>query len=253
MGQFDGRTGIVTGAGGDLGREICRRLARDGAQVLVVDVAQAGVDAAIAAVEEVGGTARGAVADVTDADSTAAYAAAGAELGGGRVDFFVNNAGIGGPVGPILDYPDAGFDAVMAVNVRGVYLGLKHVGRVMADGGAIVNSASTAGLTGAPNFGAYVASKHAVIGLTKTAALELAPRGIRVNAVCPGPIESKMMDEKEAGSGVDRAKDRITEGIPLGRYGRIPEVAGTVAFLLSDDAAYATGAAYLLDGGLTAA
>jgi NAD(P)-dependent dehydrogenase (short-subunit alcohol dehydrogenase family) len=253
MGEFDGKTAIVTGAGGDLGREIVARLARGGASVLAVDLGQAGVDAAVAAAEAEGGTARGITANVTDADSTAAYAAAGAELGGGGVDLFVNNAGIGGPVGPLLDYPDEGFDAVMAVNVRGVYLGLKHVGRVLRDGGAIVNSASTAGVTGAPNFGAYVASKHAVIGLTKSAALELAPRGIRVNAVCPGPIESRMMDEKEAGSGVDRAKDRITEGIPLGRYGRIPEVAAMVAFLLSDDAAYATGAAYLLDGGLTAA
>src|SRR4051812_34127206 len=252
MGEFDGKTAIVTGAGGDLGRAIVARLARGGAAVLAVDLGQEGVDAGVAAAQAEGATARGITANVTDAESTAAYAAAGAELGGGGVDLFVNNAGIGGPGGPLLDYPDEGFDAVIASTVRGVYLGLKPAGRVVRDGGAIENSASTAGLTGAANFGAYVASKHAVIGLTKSAALELAPRGIRVNAVCPGPIESRMMDEKERGSGVDRAKDRITEGIPLGRYGRIPEVAGTVAFLLSDDAAYATGSSYVLDGGLTA-
>jgi NAD(P)-dependent dehydrogenase (short-subunit alcohol dehydrogenase family) len=139
----------------------------------------------------------------------------------------------------------------MAVNVRGVWLGLKHVAPAMrTPGAAIVNTASIAGLRGSPNLGAYVASKHAVIGLTRTASRELASRGIRVNAICPAPIETNMVRALEAGA--TGARERLTATIPLRRFGEPEEVAALVAFLCSSDAAYLTGGLYTVDGGAMA-
>jgi NAD(P)-dependent dehydrogenase (short-subunit alcohol dehydrogenase family) len=187
MGEFDGRTAIVTGRGGEIDSAVAVRLARDGARVLVVDLDREGVDRAVAQITKAGGEARDFTADVTDAAAVAAYAQAGAELGDGEIDLFVNNAGIEGPVAPIEEYPHDAFERVMSVNVRGVFLGLKHVLPLMPRGGAVVNTASTAGIIGAAGLVAYIASKHAVIGITKTAALEMAERGIRVQRDLPGP------------------------------------------------------------------
>ena len=251
MGRFDGRTAIVTGAGGEIGRSLSLRLARDGARVLAVDRDPGGLDATVAAIEEEGGTARGHVADVTDAEAVAAYAEAGARLGEGRIDLFANNAGVEGPVAPVTDYPDAAFDHVIAVNVRGVFLGLKHVLPRMERGGAVVNTASTAGLIGAAGLVAYIASKHAVIGITRTAALECAERGIRVNAVCPGPVEGRMMTSLEDGMGGAEAHEAFLASLPLGRFAAVDEVAAMVTFLLSDEAGYSTGGRFVLDGGQT--
>ena len=208
MGRFDGRTAVVTGAGGEIGRAITARLAGDGARVLAVDLDPGRVEATVAAVEAEGGTVRGHVADVRDAAAVEAYADEGARLGGGHVDLFANNAGIEGPIAHIPEYADDDFDRVMAVNVRGVFLGLKHVLPRMRRGGAVVNTASTAGLIGAAGLVAYIASKHAVIGITRTAALEAAPHGIRVNAVCPGPVE-----------GTDDDLDRARHGRRAGPRG----------------------------------
>jgi len=251
MADLDGRTAVVTGAGGEIGHAICVRLAGDGAQVLAVDMDAARVDATVAAVDAAGGRAHGCVADVTDRASVARYAEEGARLGGGHIDLFANNAGIEGPVQHIPDYPEDDFDRVMAVNVRGVFLGLKHVLPRMPDGGAVVNTASTAGVIGAAGLVAYIASKHAVVGITRTAALECAARRIRVNAVCPGPIEGRMMTSLEGGLGGAEARAAFLASLPLGRYGRVEEVAAMVAFLLSDQAAFSTGGTYLLDGGQT--
>jgi 3alpha(or 20beta)-hydroxysteroid dehydrogenase len=251
MTRFEGRTAVVTGAAGQIGAATARRLAGEGAKVLVVDRDADGVAATVAAIEGEGGVARGCVADVTDAQAIARYAAQGAELGGGRIDAFFNNAGVEGPVAPIEEYPVEDFDRVLAINVRGVFLGLKHVLGHMGEGGAIVNTASIAGVLGAPAIVAYVAAKHAVVGITRTAAVETGGRGIRVNAVCPGPIEGRMMGALEEGWGGD-VHGALVQGIPLGRYGSPADVAALVAFLLSPEAAHCHGAAYVVDGGQTA-
>ncbi|MFN4171972.1 MAG: SDR family NAD(P)-dependent oxidoreductase, partial [Pseudorhodobacter sp.] len=161
-------------------------------------------------------------------------------------------------VAPIPDVPTDGFREVLEVNVTGIFLGLKLVIPVMAKAGrgSIINSSSVAGLTGSPGLCAYVASKHAVLGLTRAAAVEWGGKGIRVNCINPGPIESRMMDAIEEGASPGDAAavhDGFAATIPMKRYGTPEEVAGVVAFLASGDAAYVNGAAYTVDGGMTAA
>lgn len=248
MGQFDGKTAVVTGAAGEIGTAMVRRLARDGAQVLAVDLDEERLER-LAAGD--GGSVHTTPGDVTDSSSVAAYASKAAELGGGRIDLFCNNAGVEGAIGPTESFPEESFDQVMAVNVRGVFLGLKHVLPYMQSGGAIVNTASVAGLIGAGGLVAYIASKHAVLGITKTVALEVAPRGIRVNAICPGPIEGRMMTSIEEGFDIPDAHEVMIAGVPLGRFGKVEEVAAMTAFLLSAEASFSTGGHYVLDGGQT--
>ena len=252
MGRFDGKTAVVTGAGGEIGAASARRLAREDAQVLVVDLDKDRVDEVTDGITRAGGNAHGFVADVTQSASVAAYAEQGALLGNGKIDLFVNNAGIEGPLAPVEDFPEEGFDRVIAVNVRGVFLGLKHVVPYLPRGGAVVNTASTAGLMGAAGLVAYIASKHAVIGITRTVALEVAGRGIRVNAVCPGPVEGRMMASIERNTGIADAHRAFVATIPMARYGAVDEVAAMICFLLSDEAGFSTGAYHVLDGAQTA-
>jgi NAD(P)-dependent dehydrogenase (short-subunit alcohol dehydrogenase family) len=174
----------------------------------------------------------------------------------GRIDCFFNNAGIEGKVVPIAEYDEAVFDQVLGVNVKGVFLGLRHVLPVMLKqkSGAVVNTASIAGLVGTPGMGAYVASKHAVIGLTKSASGEVARAGVRVNAVCPGPIDTRMISAIEAQidpSNPASVRDRYRAALPIGRYGTPEEVANVVLFLCSDLAGNVNGAQYVVDGGRT--
>jgi NAD(P)-dependent dehydrogenase (short-subunit alcohol dehydrogenase family) len=174
----------------------------------------------------------------------------------GRIDCFFNNAGIEGKVAPIIDSDEAAFDEVLATNVKGVFLGLKSVLPILLaqKSGAVVNTASVAGLVGTPGMAPYVASKHAVIGLTKSAAGEVARHGVRVNAVCPGPIDTRMIHSIEAQ--IDPADPAAVEAryqaaLPLGRYGTAEEVANVVLFLCSDLASNINGAQYVIDGGRT--
>ena len=254
--RFADRVVIVTGGAGDIGLATARRFAEEGAAVALVGLddehlrrAEAALGADHDRVVAIG-------ADVTSAADVERYVAETVSAFG-RLDVLINNAGIEGAMAPVTEYPDDVFDQVIAVNLRGVYLGLKYAARQIArdGGGAIVNMASVAGTTGTPGLIAYGASKHAVLGMTKTAAVELAPAGIRVNAVCPGPIEGRMMDsigEQAAPGAAEQVREGYAAQIPLGRYGRPEEVAALCAFLASDDAAYLNGGAYLVDGGMVA-
>jgi NAD(P)-dependent dehydrogenase (short-subunit alcohol dehydrogenase family) len=255
--RFDGKVVLITGAAGGIGRAAAVRFASEGARVGLVDVSREGLGETLAAVEKAGAAGLAVEADVTRAADVARYAAAVAERFGG-IDCFFNNAGILGEVRPLVDYPEDVFDRVMAVNVKGVWLGMRTVAPLLRarGGGAIVNTASIAGLHGSRvPLVAYTASKHAVVGLTRTGALELARDGIRVNAVCPSPIETAMvraLEERASPTNPAGFHDRMAGTIPLRRYGTPEEVAALVAFLCSADARYITGGIYPVDGGATA-
>ncbi|MBR0649873.1 glucose 1-dehydrogenase [Roseomonas terrae] len=252
--DFKDKIAIVTGGGNGIGCAVCLAFAERGAKVVVVD---RDGDAAQAVAEEIGRNAIAVTADVTRAADVQAYVARALDAFG-RIDCFHNNAGIEGRVAPTAEYDEAVYDAVMGVNVKGVFLGLRYVLPVMIGqgSGAVVNTASTAGLIGTPGMPAYVASKHAVIGLTKVAASEVGPQGVRVNAVCPGPIATRMIADiarQVSPNNPGGVEERYTAGLPLRRYGTAEEVANVVLFLCSDLAGNVTGAQYVIDGGRTAA
>ena len=248
--RLDGKTALITGGAGDIGLATARRMIAEGARVALVDRDPARVEAAAAAL---GGQSAGFAADVTKEADVARFAADVVSRFG-PVDIFFNNAGIAGTVAPLVNYSEADFSAVMAVNVTGVFLGLKHVVPVMRDGGSVIITSSIAGLRGAANMSAYVASKHAVVGLMRTAAIEFAPRRIRVNAVHPGPVSGAMMSELETGMSKDNpmaARQRMAQQMKLGRYVDPDEIADLVMFLASDDSRMITGSSHVIDAGMT--
>ncbi len=252
--DFSGKVAVVTGGANGIGRAVSLGFAKRGARVVVVDLdAEAG--AAVAA--EIGNAAIFRQADVTRSADVQGYVEAAIDTFG-AIDCFHNNAGIEGRVTPTAEYDEAVFDAVMGVNVKGAFLGLRHVLPVMIrqQRGAVVNTASIAGLVGTAGMPAYVASKHAVIGLTKVAAGEVGPLGVRVNAICPGPIATRMVQDiakQVSPNNPEGVEERYAASIPLRRYGTAEEVANLVLFLCSDLASNITGAQYVVDGGRTAA
>lgn len=254
--SMTGKIALITGAAGAIGLATAKLLASQGATIAATDMTGADFGPLHAAIPDAD---RLLVfeADVTDEDAFAAAVKATIKKFG-TIDIFFNNAGIEGPVAPIPDFPTDGFRKVMDVNVTGIFLGLKLVIPIMAKAGrgSIINSSSVAGLTGSAGLCAYIASKHAVLGLTRAAAVEWGAKGIRVNCINPGPIESRMMSSIEEGASPGAAAavhDGYAATIPMQRYGTPEEVAGVVAFLASDAAGYVNGAAYLIDGGMTAA
>src|SRR5262249_42577176 len=248
--RYTGKVALVTGAAGGIGSATARRLRAEGGHVLLADLPGAGLDAIAA---ELGAKGRACPTDVTRSEEVErAVATAEREFGG--LDLLVNKAGIEGVVAPIGSYPLETFARVLAVNVRGVFLGMRHAAPALRrrGGGAIVNLASVAGVTGDPNLSAYVASKHAVIGLTRCAAPAFGPQGIRVNAVAPAPVDTRMIHAIEKGVGGPQPElVPIVDRIPIGRYAEPDEIAALIAFLGSDEARFINGSIYTIDGGMT--
>ncbi len=254
-GRLEGKVALVTGGAGGIGRATVARLAHDGAGVVATDLAGSDLDALDAIIGSGGAKVVSRPHDVTQwSDWEQVVADAVAEFGG--VDILVNNAGIEGPVAPLDALPPDALDAVWEVNVKGTFLGMKACIPELRKrgGGSIVNLASVAGVMGDGAVSPYVASKHAVIGLTKSVATGYGAENIRANAVCPAPIETRMMRSLESGlgPGLEKAvKEILEQRIPLGRYGTPDEVANVIAFLSSDDARYVSGSIYTVDGGMT--
>ena len=248
--SLQGRAGLVTGGGSGLGRATVLALAAIGARVAVGDRDVDAGTAVVAEVRELGAEAMFVATDVTDPDSSEALVpACVAELGG--LDFAVNNAGTTGRPGSVVDYPLDAWRATMAVNLDGVFFSMRAELAVMmpAGAGAIVNVASGAGLVGFAGLPAYVASKHGVVGLTRAAALECAPKGVRVNCVCPGSARTPMLEGFMGGDA--KVERMMTAGVPLGRLATPEEIAAAIVWLCSDAASYMVGHALAVDGGST--
>ena len=251
-GSFDGQVAVITGAAAGFGLAVSTRLAEEGARLVMVDRA---ADALHEAAAKLSGLP--VVADVSQESEVDGYVQAALDAHG-RIDLFFNNAGIEGRMAPMTELSVADFDRVWAVNGRGVFMGLRSVLTVMKpqESGAIVNTASMAAIKGAATFSPYIASKHAVLGLTKSAALEGAPFGIRVNCVAPGHIDTRMGRDLTAQINPEDPESvfrAVSESVPLGkRYGTATEVSNLVVWLLSPESEYVSGALYLIDGALNA-
>lgn len=246
---FDGKSAIVTGGGSGIGAEIARELAAEGARVLVADLSARTAEAVAAEITAAGGTAEGFAVDVADPRQADAMVARAVELWGG-LDLAVNNAGVGGAIAPVGEYPLDGWKQVIDVNLNGVFYCLRYELAAMTAGrgGAVVNMASILGSVGFAGSSAYVAAKHALLGLTRTAALDHARQNVRVNAVGPGFIETPLLS-----ANLDADTLAALAGMhPIGRIGTPKEVSALTCFLLSDRASFVTGSYHLVDGGYTA-
>lgn len=254
MADFEDKVALVTGAASGIGRATALAFAGRKAQVAVSDVSVKGGQETVELIEEMGGRAFFVRADVSSAGEVEAMVAETVSRLGG-LDCAVNNAGTEGQMAPTPDYDEDAFNRVLAINLTGVWLCMKQeIPRLIErGGGAIVNVSSIAGVVGFPNTCAYTASKHGVLGLTRTAAIEYAPQDIRVNAVCPGIIETPMVMERALKAGADpEVYKQLAELHPVGRMGKAEEVARAILWLCSDDSSFVTGHPLLVDGGYVA-
>ena len=249
MGKLDGKVAIITGAARGIGAAATRLFVAEGAKVMMADVL---ADNLKGLATELGDAVAVCQTDVTDeaqvknlVDQTIAKF--------GKLNIAVLNAGIEGALAHPTEYDTAMFDKVIAVNVRGVFLGLKHtMGHMKENGGSIVITASTAGIRGVPGMAAYAASKHAAMGLMRSAAMDGAPDNIRINTVNPSPIDTPMMASLENMHGVAGQNTKpLARATPMGRYGEPEEVARMMLFLASDDSSFCTGGIYMVDGGVS--
>lgn len=255
--MLDGKIAIVTGAGSGLGEATSVLLAKNGAAVMLADMDVDGANRVLRQIEKAGGKGRVVKTDVSRADEAKALVDATMKEFG-RLDIAVNNAGIGGPTAPVGEYPIDGWDKIIGINLSGVFYGMRYQipAMLLGGGGVIVNMASIAAKVGLANAGGYAAAKHGVVGLTETAAVEYGPRGIRVNAVGPGFINTPLITKRSViDTGKASAGDE-TQALaalhPMNRLGEASEVAELVLFLASDRASFITGAYYNVDGGYLA-
>ncbi|MFT3824391.1 MAG: SDR family NAD(P)-dependent oxidoreductase [Chitinophagaceae bacterium] len=252
MKRFEKKVALITGGAGSIGKTTARLLLDEGASVMLVDLSK---DALQKTVDELNSkNVAFTVADVTKAADVERYAKETVDKFG-KVDLFFNNAGIEGVVKPVTEYPEDIFDKVMAVNVKGMWLGCKYVIPQMKDGGSIVITSSVAGIGGTPGMSAYVTSKHAVIGLMRTVTHEVASRKIRVNTINPSPVDNRMMRSLEEGFAPGHggeAKKGFETNIPLGRYAQPDEIAQLVLWLGSDESKFITGTVQVIAGGMGA-
>lgn len=246
--QYNGKVALVTGAASGIGRASALAFARLGAKVVVADVDEAGGAATAEQIEALNTDAIFVRCNIGQRADVEAMVNMAVQTFG-RLDFAHNNAGISGPQAQIADYPEEDWDQVVGVNLKGVWLCLKYELQHMLrqGGGVIVNTSSTAGVTGSRGVSPYVASKHGIVGLTKAAALEYARSNIRVNAVLPGTIHTPLIDSFIHGD--ERVLSQFAEGVPIGRLGTAEEVANAVVWLCSDMASLITGATLAVDGG----
>ena len=249
--EFEGKVALVTGGGSGIGRATALAFAREGAKVVIGNRNEKRGEETVAMIRKAGGEASFQRTDVlVTKDIEALVNHAVSKYGG--LDLAFNNAGVEGDVAPTAEQTEENYDAVMDVNVKGVWLSMKYeIPRMLErGGGSIVNCSSVAGLIGFPNMAPYFASKHAVIGLTKVAALEYSAKGIQINAVNPAVIDTDMVDRIAAGFGMK--KDELVQFHPIGRLGRVEEIAEAVVWLCSKKSSFVTGHSLVVDGGFTA-
>jgi NAD(P)-dependent dehydrogenase (short-subunit alcohol dehydrogenase family) len=254
MNRLEGKVAVITGGAGGIGRAAGKLFVNEGADVLLVDVDEKALKSACDGIGS--NKVSYCVADVTNSSDNQKMINLAEERYGG-VDVLLANAGVEGDVSSIVDYDERRFEQVMAVNVKGPFLGLKAAIPAISKrgGGSIIITSSVAGVSGVANVAPYVTSKHAVIGMMKSAALECAPLNIRVNTVNPSPVETRMMRSLEEGFSpgeAETAREGMRANIPLGRYAEAEDIAKIMLFLASDDSDFITGSVYMADGGSTA-